>query len=75
MFPSIATLWVFTVFLMIHIPYIAALLFAKRQNFRRVKIGSICCRQYKCDRKIEILFGKGKKTFSEGFLEFVTSWD
>ena len=33
----------------------------KRQNFRLVQIEGICSRQNKCDWKIEILFGKGRK--------------
>ena len=36
-------------------------LFTKRQNFRLVQIESICRRQNKCDWKIEICFGKGRK--------------
>ena len=36
-------------------------LFTKRQNFRLVQIKRICSRQNKCERKIEIWFGKGRK--------------
>ena len=37
------------------------LLFTKRQNFRPVQIQSIRRQQNKCDQKIEICLGKGRK--------------
>ena len=41
-------------------------LFTKQQNFRLIQIESICRGQNKCDRKIEICFGTGRKHCEKG---------